>query len=134
MELIKLYNEIFVFGSNLKGVHGAGAAKYARQFCGAEMGIGEGYSGWSYAIPTKDHNIKTLSLKHIGDAVERFFGEIVKYDDMYNYKITRIGCGLAGYSDDQIAPMFMDAPLNICWFDTAWKKYLTPEHQFWGTI
>lgn len=113
---------IFVFGSNLAGRHGAGAAKHAYLYKGAKHGMGIGHHGNSYAIPTKDTRIQTLPLKVIKSYVDVFVYYAQTHPEL-EFKVTRIGCGLAGYTDEQIAPMFMDAPSN-CYFDTAWKPYL----------
>lgn len=103
--------EVFVFGSNRKGHHGAGSAFAAFQNCGAKWGIGEGLRGNSYAIPTKDENIETLPLKDITIHVDRFLEFSDENKDM-TFNIVAIGCGLAGYTPEQIAPMFKGAPEN----------------------
>lgn len=104
--------EIFVFGSNRAGRHGKGAALYARQHHGAIYGQGEGLQGTSYAIPTKDAMIRTLSLDIIRLHVSRFLN-CANYRPDLTFRLTPIGCGLAGYSPEQIAPMFRDAPSNV---------------------
>ena len=103
---------IFVFGSNLAGRHGAGAAKFARENYGAQYGIGEGITGNAYAIPTKDENIKTLPLNRIEEHVKKFL-EFAKNNPKMTFNLTLIGCGLAGYKPEQIAPMFKDSPENV---------------------
>lgn len=115
-------NMIFVFGSNLAGRHGAGAAKYAMML-GAKYGQGSGLSGKTYAIPTKDYSIRTLSLKAIAVYVQDFL-RFAKSQPQQLFFVTRIGCGLAGYTDDHIAPMFRRAPEN-CSFATSWLNILT---------
>ncbi len=101
-------NEIFVFGSNLSGIHGAGAAKQALKF-GAVMGVGIGLQGQTYAIPTKDYNIKrTLTIKEIIPYVDQFIDFAYK-NIKFNFLVTEIGCGLAGYSVEDIAPLFKNA-------------------------
>lgn len=113
---------IFVFGSNLAGRHGKGAALCARQTHGAIYGQGYGKQGNSFAIPTKDKNLKTLSLERIAHYVKGFLNYAIACQaDTFN--ITRIGCGLAGYKDEQIAPMFKGAPPN-CNLPEEWKKFL----------
>jgi hypothetical protein len=110
---------IFVFGSNLAGRHGAGAAKFARTFCGAIYGQGMGFQGKSFAIPTKDEMLKTLPL----DAIESFVRQFLHFatqNPQLTFYITPIGTGLAGYQHHQIAPMFRDAPLN-CKLPSAWQ-------------
>lgn len=111
---------IFVFGSNEAGVHGAGAARYAHQNCGAIWGQGFGLAGRSFAIPTKDRKIETLPLSEIAKHVGWFIA-IARTMPEENFLVTRIGCGLAGYTDDQIAPMFRDAPDN-CFLSMAFVK------------
>ncbi|HTU17552.1 MAG TPA: hypothetical protein VMG10_05765 [Gemmataceae bacterium] len=96
---------IFVFGSNLAGRHGKGAALYARQHHGAIYGQGVGLQGSSYAIPTKDEHIRTLPLERIAEYVEEFKALARAYPDL-TFQVTAIGCGLAGYKPHQIAPMF----------------------------
>lgn len=102
---------VFVFGSNLAGRHGKGAALWARQHRGAIYGQGEGLQGNSYAIPTKDHNLNTLSREEIRRHVDTFlhFASMSKL----TFQLTPIGCGLAGYRPEQIAPMFAGAPPNV---------------------
>ena len=109
-------NQIFVFGSNVSGIHGAGAAKTARRW-GAKMGLGEGLSGKTYALPTVDKKIKnTLTLPRIKKHVEKFV-ECVKSNPHVEFLLTDVGCGLAGYEASQVAPLFkeaVDLP-NIVW-------------------
>jgi hypothetical protein len=99
-------NDVFVFGSNDAGIHGAGAAKLALKW-GAKMGRGVGYYGQTYAIPTKDQNIKTLPLNVIQNYVHEFLRAVRKIPYM-NFLVTQIGCGLAGYTPKDIAPLFID--------------------------
>lgn len=102
----------FVFGSNLAGRHGFGAALHAREFCGARPGQAEGPMGQSYGIPTKDEDLNTLSLDAIRGHVDRFLEYAAKRSDR-RFQVTRIGCGLAGYRDEDIAPMFRGRPENV---------------------
>ena len=105
--------EIFVFGSNLAGRHGKGAALYARQHHGAIYGRGEGLQGNSYAIPTKDERIQTLSLDRITEHVVTFIEFALSRPDL-TFRVTPIGCGLAGWRPEQIAPMFdFPCPRNV---------------------
>lgn len=123
-------NMIFVFGSNEGGWHGAGAAKFALEHRGAKLRVPFGQEGQSFAIPTKDETIKhTLKLPTIKAYVDEFIEE-AKLHPEQSYQVTRIGCGLAGLKDEDIAPMFKDAPDN-CWFDTAWEPWLG-ERKYWG--
>lgn len=116
--------ETFVFGSNLAGRHGAGAARHALEQCDAAWGIGVGKTGRSYAIPTKDARIQTLDLFQINEFVCDFV-DYVKSNPNEKFFITRIGCGLAGYTDADIAPMFHQIAENInCTFPVEWAPYL----------
>lgn len=112
-------NNIFCFGSNLVGRHGAGAAKFAVEFCGAQYGNPFGLQGNSFAIPTKDENIRTLPLSLIEQHIRQFL-HFTHQNPQLAFYITRIGCGLAGYKDIQLAPLFVDAPPN-CILPTKWK-------------
>jgi hypothetical protein len=123
---------IFVFGSNLAGYHGAGAALYAARHKGALYNLGVGAQGTSYAIPTKDQNIKVLPLGIIELYVDQFL-RYARLGNLLTFQVTRIGCGLAGYRDEEIAPMFYDAP-NNCYFDLAWEQYLGSDRIYWGTF
>jgi hypothetical protein len=113
---------VFVFGSNLAGVHGAGAASEAYRRYGALYGSGVGLRGWSYAIPTKDKNIQTMSLDQIKPYVKMFLDFATDRPHL-KFFITRIGCGLAGYNDSDIAPLFKGAPTN-CNFPEEWESYI----------
>lgn len=92
---------IFVFGSNRSGIHGAGAAKYALNHHGAIWKNGEGRQGNSYAIPTKDHNIKTLSLTEIEKHISKFLKYATEHKDDI-FLLTPIGTGLAGHKKSDI--------------------------------
>lgn len=110
---------IFVFGSNLAGRHGKGAALEARTRWGAVYGQGIGLQGSSYAIPTKDSRLHTLSLPVIASHVWNFLAH-AGANPGDTFLVTRIGCGLAGYNDGQIAPMFANAPEN-CRLPEGWR-------------
>lgn len=102
---------IFVFGSNRAGRHGKGAAAEAAHHWGAEYGIGEGRQGQSYAIPTKDSLLKVLTLTVISEHVDTFLDYATAHPEL-RFLVTDIGCGLAGYSPQFIAPMFLGCPRN----------------------
>jgi hypothetical protein len=102
---------IFVFGSNEAGRHGAGAAKCAKLHHGAVYGVGIGIQGDSYAIPTKDADLKPLPLPRIALYVRDFI-EFARAHPNWTFTVTRVGCGLAGYTDSDIAPLFSGAPRN----------------------
>ena len=103
-------DEVFVFGSNEAGIHGAGAAKLALKW-GAKMGR-DGLCGQTYGISTKDRNIKTLPLSRITDYVHEFLWEAETRPHL-TFLVTEIGCGLAGYEPKDIAPLFRGAAANI---------------------
>lgn len=102
---------IFVFGSNLAGQHGGGSARAAVDLHGAIMGQGVGLQGDSYAIPTLDHHLRQLALHdieaHVGD-----FIAFAEGNPHMTFDIVAIGCGIAGFTPEQIAPMFRNVPLN----------------------
>ena len=95
-------NEIFVFGSNINGMHMGGAARTAYNTFGAEWGNGEGIQGQSYALPTMEGEESTrAAVKHFTDYA---------YDNSgLKFFVTPVGCGIAGYAPEQIAPMFESA-------------------------
>lgn len=113
--------KIFVFGSNLKGVHGRGAALAALNEHGAEWGVGEGRTGEAYAIPTKTTPYKGRTLQQIRLSVMVFLDYAQAHPEL-EFQVTKIGTGLAGYTDEQMAPMFQNAPEN-CRFDPGWEKF-----------
>lgn len=111
----------FVFGSNLKGIHGAGAAKTALRNFGARLGIAQGKQGRSYGIATCAVPGDPLSFEEIRVNVEKFRTYHDKNENAYFY-VTRVGCGYAGYSDAEIAPLFKG--LERCYFPDIWEPYL----------
>jgi hypothetical protein len=115
-------NWVFVFGSNLAGIHGAGAAKEAFNTYGAVWGEGVGRFGQSFGIPTKDEQIKSMSLNQIEPFVELFIQYAAKHPEL-KFFMTRVGCGLAGNTDAKIAPLFKNATINVI-FPEQWKEYL----------
>lgn len=94
--------EIFVFGSNFQGAHMGGAARVAKEKFGAVWGIGEGLQGRSYAIPTME------GLDNLRPAVDRFTSFAKQHQEL-KFFVTAIGCGIAGYQAEEIAPMFLEA-------------------------
>ena len=96
-------NEIFVFGSNLKGMHGGGAAYIAYRKFGAIMGQGVGLQGQSYAIPTMQGGVETIR-----PYVDEFI-QFAKQHPELTFLVTRIGCGIAGFTDEEISPLFEEA-------------------------
>ena len=96
-------NEIFVFGSNLGGIHAGGAARMARLHFGAETGKGVGIQGQSYAIPTMQGGVETIK-----PYVDEFITYASQHPDK-QFLVTPIGCGIAGFRAEEIAPLFKDA-------------------------
>ncbi|MBP3230495.1 MAG: hypothetical protein J6M40_07170 [Prevotella sp.] len=95
--------EIFVFGSNLRGMHGGGAAYVAYRKFGAIMGQGVGLQGNSYAIPTMQGGVETIK-----PYVDEFIDFARQHREL-TFLVTRIGCGIAGFTDEEIAPLFVSA-------------------------
>ena len=96
-------NEVFVFGSNLRGMHNGGAARYAMDRFGAEPGTGVGMTGRCYAIPTMQGGVETI-VPYVND----FFDYARNHPEL-KFLVTRIGCGIAGFKDTDIAPLFKTA-------------------------
>ncbi len=96
-------DEVFVFGSNLAGMHAGGAARVAYERFGAVMGQGVGMQGQSYAIPTMQGGVETIK-PYVDD-----FIRLAREWDQTTFYVTRIGCGIAGFRDDEIAPLFAEA-------------------------
>ena len=127
---------IFVFGSNEKGIHGGGAARAARDFHGAKMYQGFGRQGGSFAIPTCAIPTGQPGFEIPLDKVAQYvalFMEYAREHPELEFQVTQIGCGLAGWKAEQIAPLFAWAPEN-CLFDEAWKPLLGDGRRYWGTV
>lgn len=112
---------VFVFGSNLEGRHGRGAALIAREEFQAERGVGKGRTNMAYAIPVKSEH-QTLSLEAIGQNVREFLA-YADANPSLTFYVVRVGCGQAGYADAQVAPLFAGAGTN-CIFSEKWKPWL----------
>jgi hypothetical protein len=102
-------NEVFVFGSNEKGIHGKGAALLAYKQFGAIWGKGSGKWGQTYAIPTKLDPSTSLSLDVIACHIDKFITYVKNEESHHRYLVTKIGCGLAGYTIEAMAPLFIKA-------------------------
>lgn len=112
-------NEIFVFGSNLQGIHAGGAAFMARMHFGAEMGKGVGIQGQSYAIPTMQGGVETIK-----PYVDEFIGFANNHKEL-NFLVTRIGCGIAGFEPEDIAPLFKKAKnMENVWLPEDFLKFI----------
>lgn len=132
MSIPKNKQAVFVFGSNEAGIHGAGAALYARKEYGAQIGFSYGHCGQSFAIPTKDEFLDSLPLALINAYVQGFLAYALSKRKLTFY-VTAVGCGLAGFKHSDIAPMFVDHPLNVE-FDEAWRPFLGDQAKYWGTF
>lgn len=110
-------NEIFVFGSNLEGQHGGGAALLAYRKWGAVWGQGTGLQGQTYGIPTMHGGVETIR-----PYVDEFIA-FAKAHPEYTFLVTEIGCGIAGFKPEEIAPLFRDAISvgNICLPERFWQ-------------
>ena len=98
--------EVFVFGSNMQGQHIGGAALCAYNHFDAEWGVWEGMTGKCYAIPTVDfESVERMKLQEIEECVDRFI-EVAKVEEDLTFLVTPIGCGIAGFLVEEIAPMF----------------------------
>lgn len=109
--------EVFVFGSNKEGMHGGGAARVAYQKFGAKWGEGVGMTGRCYAIPTMDGSLDIIR-GYVDD-----FTEYARSHPELTFLVTRIGCGIAGWTDEQIAPLFREASTldNVTLPESFWR-------------
>ncbi len=113
-------DEVFVFGSNLQGMHCGGAARTAVLRFGAIMGQGVGMQGQSYAIPTMQGGVDTIK-----PYVDQFI-DLAREWDQTTFYVTRIGCGIAGFTDEEIAPLFAEAlPLYNVRLPRSFYRILT---------
>lgn len=135
LEILMTPEMIFVFGSNLSGIHGAGAARYAHTFKQAKWGVGEGPTGRCYALPTKGLSITFMDLEQVEVHANTFMRFADRNPDK-DFQLTQVGCGLGGFTKEQIAPLFIHAARagSNVYFDTAWKDLLPDTAKFWGTF
>ena len=105
-------NQVFVFGSNLAGFHGAGAARQAFEEFDAELGIGEGLVGNTYALPTLDRALQKRTDEDLTRSIQTFFAAALRNPDK-QFLLTKVGCGIAGYDEHYIRAKFKDAPANV---------------------
>lgn len=113
---------VFAFGSNALGIHAGGAARVALRLFGAVEGQATGRQGDSYAIVTADRYGDPVPLAQLAHQVERF----LCYATLYAHErffVTRVGCGIVGYDDAQVAPLFKGAPSN-CSLPEPWRKWI----------
>jgi hypothetical protein len=122
-------NECFVFGSNEAGRHGSGAAKTALKW-GAIYGQGHGHFGQTYALPTKDYDVRTLDLEDIAIYVSHLIEYAISRPDLI-FLVSAVGCGLAGYRPSDIAPLFFahELPANVWLPQSFWVVYEAADPQ-----
>jgi hypothetical protein len=111
---------VFVFGSNRLGVHGAGAARYAARSLGAKSRVGEGLTGRSYALPTCSVPGVPVTLDELRLHVARFI-DFAQANPNERFFVSELGCGIAGFKPEQVAPMFSEAPSN-CDLPPGWRQ------------
>lgn len=118
-------NSVFVFGSNLAGRHGAGSARAALDHYGAELGVYYGPTGAAFAVPTVDTAIEKLPIEVVEMYVRKLIQHSLEHADTVFF-VTRIGCGIAGFTDEQIAAIFNRRGLSFPNFDfpIEWKPYI----------
>lgn len=104
--------QIFVFGANRAGRHGAGAARQAMLMFGAKYGIGEGMTGNSYAFPTLGEHLEQLPMSDMERSRDRLY-VCCRDNPGKQFLLTKVGCGLAGYRESDMRDLFMDAPGNL---------------------
>ncbi|MHB9055414.1 MAG: A1S_2505 family phage non-structural protein [Paludibacteraceae bacterium] len=113
-------NEVFVFGSNLSGQHGGGAARIAYEKFGAVWGQGAGLQGQSYGIPTMHGGVETIK-----SYVDDFILFAKTHPDL-TFLVTRVGCGIAGFTDREMAPLFREAvEIENIFLPEDWWKVLS---------
>lgn len=113
-------SRIFVFGSNLLGIHGGGAAWYAKNKLGAVMGVAEGLTGDTYALPTCYRPGEPVTLEELRVYVDNFLNFASDNDDL-QFFVSAVGCGIAGFNEDDVAPLFKNAPVN-CDLPPGWRQ------------
>jgi len=113
---------VFVFGSNEGGKHAKEQARIAHVNFRAEYGCGRGPTGQAFAIPTKDKHFVSLPLSQVKVSIAEFL-EYARSNLAKHFFVTRVGCGPTGYADDQIGPLFKEAPAN-CSLPDAWQQFV----------
>lgn len=105
-------NQVFVFGSNLAGNHAAGAAKQAKEDFGAEDGIGVGLTGQCYAFPTLNKDMRKRHLEDLNTSRDRLYATCRALPEK-EFLLTKVGCGIAGYTESEIVSLFSTPPMNL---------------------
>ncbi len=131
--LVRSDDVVFVFGSNLRGQHSGGAAAHAKACFGAVSGLGVGWHGQSYAIPTIDGDFRTMSVHQIAPFIVNFL-KTAAAEPAFAFYVTALGTGIAGLTHEQMAPLFAHAPLN-CLLPPEWSALIsTPELSRKGSL
>jgi ribosomal protein L24 len=114
----------FVFGSNDKGIHGKGAALDAKTFYGAAKFHGRGFTGKCYAIATKDKDFVRHRIEDVSAQIRHLITVegVTEENKKLKFLVTRVGCGYAGFTDEQMAPLWANSPENF-YFPPEWKKF-----------
>ena len=110
---------VFVFGSNTRGIHRAGAAQHAYKNFGAVWGVGEGMTGCSYAIPTKVTTKIKMDFDQVAENISKFL-RFASQNPQMDFEVTKVGCGYAGHQERDILRLFEDAPRN-CHLPPDWE-------------
>lgn len=111
---------VFVFGSNLMGIHAGGAALYAARELGAEDGVGTGFTGRCYALPTCIRPGEPLPLARLREYADGFIAEALRHPEL-RFFVSAVGCGIASHREEDVAPMFARAPDN-CDLPPGWRR------------
>lgn len=117
-------NEVFVFGSNLAGIHAGGAARQAFEEFGAKMEVGEGITGQSYAFPTLDQNLRKRSKQDLETSRDKLYKCAHDNPDKV-FLLTKIGCGIAGYSEEYMRSLLKELPANVAPYE-GWTLSINP--------
>lgn len=138
IEIVTFDDEpVFVFGSNELGKHGGGAARVAADKFGAIYGQGFGPQGNTFGIPTCSKPTgqpnSEIALKKLTFYIDCFKLWAGQYEPEKSFKVTQVGCGLAGWTKEEIAPLFISSSSN-CFFDTAWADILGENVKYWGHV
>ena len=126
---------IFVYGTKLKGINGAGAARCSSDIYGADYGVGFGFTGQAFALPTKRSPEESLSLRMVESYVILFLEIAREHGLQYGtrFNLTKIGCGLAGFDQREIADMFRNAPTNV-WLVNDLGDPVYPARDWYGKL
>lgn len=124
--------KVYVFGSNLQGRHGKGSALRARNYWGAEYGVGRGMTGRAYALPTKVTPYQRMDLQHVEANIKEFIKH-AKENPKDTFYLARPGCNNAGFTDAQIAPLFKGSPKNIV-IPFMWEPFWSGGRECFETI